>query len=159
MRRTDVLMQEVLARLRAQAATIILPMADGGTISPQPAQIRRSSRIPVTRKNAPAIHLIDGPDRRQQTKPGTCATRTFEWTLSVFVRDENDYGQAGIFVPRVLAIVSPNPPTPYEAIGTLTFNDVVPTSDADDVGASDVNALRVDILFYFLYSTDAWSLQ
>lgn len=130
-------MLETLERLKASPALV-----------PNKASIRRAKRTPVTRENAPAVHLIDGPDRPR--KANACGGRECELTISLFANDDDGLGTLDprkIEVMRRMAAAWPQ--------GVICYpGDIVPEAES-----ADREALRIDMTFRFEYGTAGeWSL-
>jgi hypothetical protein len=138
--KAEAVMVAVLARLQGSPS-----IADN---------VRRAHRIPVTREQAPAVHLIDGTDTPTPAKNNCLTQRTRGFTVSIFVRDDAGASAADSYVLAVNAALDPedNAPYPSNAVmrqGRITVDEEI----------ADGDAVRVDMAFEFDYVTSGWALD
>jgi hypothetical protein len=141
----ETLMVNVLTRVKAS------PRFSGVKLD----NIRRAHRTHVTRANCPAIHVIDGDEVPDKGKVGRgCAVpREKQFTVSLFVRDDDGYADADEIKQEVMARLSPAggewPTGVRLEYGPIKYESEV----------ADGDALRVDMDFVFKFDTAAWRLD
>lgn len=133
----ETIMVEALARLKANPPLVA-----------NKDNIRRAKRTPVTREKAPAVHLIDGPDKPKRTN--ACGGREGEFTISLFARDDaglSTLDATKVEVMRRMGVAWP--------AGVVCYpGDIVPEAES-----ADGDALRIDMSFRFEYGTAGeWAL-
>lgn len=130
-------MQEVLDRLHG---------------SPALCEVKRAHRTPVTRDDAPMIHLIDGEDVPNDTDDDCDRSRVKHFTVSVFIRDDSGATAADSLVVAVNDRL--NPADTYGDGVRLRQGAIIPEEEI-----ADTDAVRIDLKFKFLYNAPGWSLE
>lgn len=138
--KAEAVMLAVFARLQASPAIVENP--------------RRAHRIPVTRDQAPAIHLIDGADTPTPAKNNCRTQRTCSFTVSIFVRDDAGASAADPYKLAVNDALDPGVGTAYPGGAIMRQGRI--TVD-EEIGDGD--AVRVDMAFEFDYQTTGWALD
>lgn len=142
----EVFKGELLARMQAA------PLSSYGPEPPLSDRIRRSHLTRVDRDSAPAIYVRFGKAKRTGDR-SSCSWRwELEWTISVYVRSDNDADSDPIVIEAVNRI---NPyTTPYQ--NNVVLDDE--PSIESDTEIADADAQRVDISGTAIFHTPAWSL-
>ena len=138
--KAEAVMLAIFARLQASPAIVENP--------------RRSHRIPVTREQAPTIHLIDGTDTPTPAKNNCRTQRTRGFTVSIFVRDDAGASAADPYVLAVNDALDPDVGTAYPGGAIMRQGRI--TVDEE---IADGDAVRVDMAFEFDYQTTGWALD
>lgn len=141
----EVFKGELLARMQAA------PLSAYGPEPPLSDRVRRSHLTAVDRDLAPAIYVRFGVAKRAADKASCDWRWDLEWTVSVYVRSDNDADSDPIVIEAVNRINATV--VPYS-------NNVVPelTSIESDTEIADADAQRVDIKGVAIFFTPAWSL-
>ena len=109
--------------------------------------VRRSHRTAILREQAPGAHLIDGEDRPQQGKP--CGARQGEFTVSIFVRDDDAGAGDEYKVELYRRMAEPWAPGIVVRPGRIFV----------DTELADEDAARIDCQFFVQYATGGeWEL-
>jgi hypothetical protein len=140
----EVFKEELLARLQAT------PLSTYGPEPPLSDRIRRSHLTHVNRDDSPAIYVRFGKATKADDR--SCSWRwELEWTVSVYVRSDNDADSDPIVIEAVARI---NPyATPYQNNAVLDIDSI-----ESEIEVADGDAQRVDISGTAKLHTQAWSL-
>lgn len=134
------LLEQVVSRLRADPFW-----------GPLPENVRRSHKTIVPREQAPAVHVIDGPER--VTRAGGCARREQDFTVRLIVRDDDGFAAADPLKLEVMRRLNPSI-TGWPPGVTLTPEDITP-----DAEIADADVLAVEMAFTFRYTTGLWEVD
>jgi endonuclease YncB( thermonuclease family) len=113
--------------------------------------IRRDHRTVVPREKAPAVHVIDGDETPQKTATSCYCKDELDFTVSIFVRDDEGYQAADPIKLAVMAALDP----------TVAYGNAIELRRGrirSESEIADGDSLRVDMEFQFCFQTAEWAL-
>ena len=120
-------------------------------------ELKRSHRTTVTRENAPAVHLVAGPDVPEPSRNDCRTNRAKGFTVRVFYRDDDGAAAADDLVVEIHRRLDPS-----EASGFAPYPEGVSLRQgridvAEEI--ADEDAVAIEMEYAADYTTEGWTLE